>query len=382
MVNLTNIVKMLLIIILLSPFLAHPSDIPAREEAINEAIPLLEQKIIKTMKEQGIPGVAVAIVSRDKVYYVKTFGVKQLGKKDKINPTTLFQIASLSKPLNATMLAILQEKGKLSLDDPVSHHLPNFHINNSRTQLKICHLISHSTGIPNNGFNELIESYAPRQNIIAKLQKTRPIASPGKQFAYNNAMYGVVEDIISNAAGKPYDVALKEELFSPLGMNHACLGLQSMLDSSDRACPHVKNNRGKYVPAEYSRGYYAFLAAGGINASLEDLIPFLQVYLGKPTNVISKETLEQLTSPYIKNNKAVMRYEAKKGVIANTYYGLGWHSMTYGNKKIIYHQGHLRGFRNFMGYLQDDVGIIILTNAEKKHASKFAVKFFDSYLSP
>lgn len=379
MVNLTNIIKIVLLNLLLLPLVGHTSS--ASDATIPHIIPLLEKRITTVMKEQNIPGVAVAIVSRDKVYYLKTFGVKRVGKAETISPTTLFQIASLSKPINATMLAILQEKGKLSLNDPVRRFVPYFEIRNNNKPVKICHLMSHSSGIPKGGFNELIEKFAPRETIVTKLQRTRAVAPPGKLFAYHNAMYGVIEDVITSASGKPLAQTLKEELFTPLGMNHACLGLQAMLNATDKAYPHVPNPRGRYVPAEnYSKGYYSFLAAGGVNASIQDLVPFLQLYLGKPSPIISHESLQQLTNPYIPNAKAVLRNEAKKGLITNTFYGLGWQSMTYANKKIIYHQGHLKGFRSFMGFLQDDVGIIILTNAEKKHASKFALKFFDLYL--
>lgn len=379
MVNLTNII-ILVMLMLVKSLMAYPITENEKEEAIKKIVPALEKKIEESMKMQGVPGVAVAIVSKDKVFYLKTFGVKYLGLQEKITPTTLFQVASLSKPINATMVAILQHQGKLSLEDPVSRHLPGFSLRNNK-QLKVSHLMSHSTGIPNNGFNEMIEAYAPREKIITRLQKTNAVAAPGKRFQYNNAMYGVIEDVISSASSKSLERTLKEELFTPLGMTHACLGLQPLLRATDRAYPHIPNGRGKYMPAQnYSKGYYAFQAAGGVNASIKDLVPFLQLYLGKPSTIISKEGLQELTDPYVKNVTAVIVSEAKKGVIKDTFYGRGWQSMTYGDKKVIYHQGHLKGFRHFMGYVQDDVGIIVLTNAEKKHASKIAIKFFDLYM--
>lgn len=362
--------------------MAHTVTSSNRDAAINRALPSLEKSIQDLMKANGIPGVAVAIVSKDKVYYLKTFGVKRLGKPDKINSTTLFQIASLSKPINATMLGILQDKGKLSLDDPVSDYINDFQVRNNRHPVKICHLASHSTGVPIGGFNDMIEAQAPRQNIVDKLQRVKAVAPPGKQFVYHNAMYGVVEDVISSASGKSLPQTLKEEMFIPLGMKHICVGYQPLMEASDRAYPHVPNGRGKYIPAPaYSKSYYAFLAAGGINASIQDLVPFMQLYLGKPSPIVTKKTLQKLTSPFVKNPKAVIVHEARKGRVKDTYYGMGWHSMNYAQEKIIYHQGHLKGFRNFMGFLPDDVGIIILTNAEKKHASKIALKFFDLYLN-
>lgn len=352
-----------------------------KDEALEKLIPQFEKKINQIMKANGIPGAAVAIVSRDKVYYLQTFGVKRLGKKDPIMPNTIFQAASLSKPINATMVGILEEKGKLSVKDPVHYHLPHFNERTNLKSLKICHLMSHSSGIPIGGFNELIDAHAPPHKIVAKLQRTRSIAQPGKHFVYHNAMYGMVGDIITNASGKSLEHTLQQELFGPLGMSSASVGLQALLATENRAHPHVPSARGKYMPVDnYSKAYYAVPAAGGVNASIQDLIPFLQLYLGRPSPIVSKETLKQLTTPYVKNPNAVLRYEARKGVISDTYYGLGWQSMNYGNKKVIYHQGHLKGFRNFIGFVQDDIGIIVLTNAERKHASKIALNFFDLYL--
>lgn len=378
MVKLTN--KLLVIGTLLFSLATFANN--SSDRSVVEIIPALEKNINSIMKANGIPGVAVAIVSKDKIYYMKGFGVKKVGQQDKITPTTLFQIGSLSKPVHATLVGILQDQGKLSFNDPVSQYVPHFKVTNAKQPVKICHLMSHSTGVPNGGFNERIESYTPRENIVAKLQKTKAIAQPGKSFVYHNAMYGVVEDVVNSACGKRLDTVMKQELFTPLGMQHASIGYEQMLMSSDKAYPHIPNGRGKYMPAQkYSTSYYAFPAAGGINASVKDLVPFLQLYLGKPSHIVSKLTLDQLTHPFVKNPKAVIVWQAKKGKVTNPSYGLGWHQMTYANKKIVYHQGHLKGFRNFMGYVEDDVGIIILTNAEKKHASKIALNFFDLYLT-
>ncbi len=379
MVYTTNIIKIALLIFFCSSVIAHTAQ--ERDAALDAALPKFEASLQDIMKANGIPGVAIAVVSKDKVYYMKGFGVKRVGKAEKVTPTTLFQIASLTKPVCATMLAILQDQNKVSFDDPVSEYIPKFQVRQNHPPVRICHLVSHSSGVPIGGFNDLIEAQVPRQNIIDKLQKARPVASPGKMFAYHNAMYGVVEDVITSASGKPLPQTLKDEMFIPLGMKHACVGYQSLLLSTDKAYPHVPNGRGKYIPApKYSNAYYTFLAAGGINASVQDMVPFLQLYLGKPSKIVSSDTLEALTKPFIKNNRAVMISEAKKGRVQDTYYGWGWHSMNYAQHKVIYHQGHLKGFRNFMGFMPDDVGIIILTNADKRHASKIAVKFFDHYI--
>lgn len=378
MVNLVHTLRSVCCLFLFWPLLVGAS---SKDAAIEQILPTLEKKIINTMQAQHIPGMAIAIVSKDKIYYLKGFGVKQLGKKDKVASTTLFQIASLSKPVNATLLAILQDKGKIALEDPVHYYLPHFNVRTHDAKLRIAHLLSHSSGFPNNGFNEMIEAYAPRTKIITRMQRTRPLATPGKRFEYHNVMYGMSGDAVISATGKPFEQAMREYLFQPLGMKRASVGLYALLASKDRAYPHIATGKGRYVPASgYSKSYYAFPAAGGVNASVEDLVPFLQLYLGKPSKVVSQRSLQQLTYPYIKNPQARIILEAKRGSIQNTYYGLGWHSMLYANKKVIYHQGHLKGFRNFIGFMPDNVGIVILTNADRRHAGKLAMSFFDLYV--
>lgn len=349
-------------------------------DGIESIIEPFEKVIEQTMKANGIPGLAIAIVSKDKVYYLKGFGVRKIGKPEKITPTTLFQIASLSKPVNATVIGMLQERGKLSVDDSLDRYIPHFKLRNKTTPVKISHLLSHSSGLPNH-FNGMIDIFTPREDVIARIQRTYAVADPGKNYDYNNAVYSMVEDVMHKVSGKPLDQLLHQELFQPLGMKNASVGLSGLLTSPNKAHPHVPNKKGRYVPAgEYSKAYYGFSSAGGVNASVRDLIPFMQMYLGKPSPVISKQGLYPLTTPFVKNNKAVIKHEARNGLVKDTYYCLGWQSMQYAERPVIYHTGHLKGFRNFMGYIDDDVGIIILTNAHRRHASKLALKFFDLYL--
>lgn len=353
----------------------------SKEDVVKALIPAFEKKITENMKKEGIPGVAIAIVSRDKVYYLKTFGVKRLGSHEKVTSNTVFQVASLSKPMCATLAAVLQEKGTFRFSDPVHRYLPGF-CSSDMKAIQILHLLSHSTGIPGYGLDRLIEAFTPRQKIIAQLQKTQPLSSPGERFTYNNTAYGLLEDIIKKASGKSLESLLKEELFTPLGMKHANLGLQEILKTPNRAYPHVVDPKGKYTPAKhYSRGYYTVLASAGVNASLQDLIPFLQLYLGKTSTLLPRSKLLALTKPVVRNPKPSIQVGKKNDKIKSSHYGLGWNTIQYDGQRIVYHQGHLKGFRNFLGFMPEkDIGLIILTNAEKKHASQWALAFFDLYL--
>lgn len=353
-------------------------------KAINRILPILEKQILSAIKTNGFPGVAVAIASRDQVYYLKTFGVKRLGKEDKILPTTLFQIASISKPLSATLLAILQKRGVLSFEDPIKRFLPEFQTHSTTKPLKICHILSHSSGVPKEEFNDLIEASIPREVIMTRAQEMPAIAEPGENFSYHNALYGgIVEDVILQATGKPFDQVLIENLLNPLGMKNACVGLQVLLKSKNRAYPHVQNQEGWFAPTQsYSRKYYIFPSAAGVNASLQDLVSFLQLYLGKFPHIISKEHLHQLLIPSVEDTEAISWFGDKKGLIKDPLVGLGWKLMTYAKRKMGYHGGWLKGFRTFLGFLpDDDIGIIVLINSESMYPEQLALEFFDLYLN-
>lgn len=357
------------------------SKLKEEQPMINHILPALEKYITQTIKEKRYAGLAFAIVSKNHVYCAKTFGVKRLGKSDAVTPNTLFQIGSISKAITSTLVALLQKQNLFKTNDTVNQYLPEFQLNNARTPLRIWHVLSHSTGVPAKGVNEMIEAYMPRSAIQRKLQNTPITAEPGLDYSYNNAMYSVIEDILLAATGSPYPDLLQKHLLTPLGMQNVSTTLETMKASSDRAYPHVKGKEGRFVPAKsYSRGYYAVASAGGINASLNDLIPFVQLHLGKHPEVLNTQGREPFYQGLMADPEAEEWLQDGKHVITDVKYGLGWRLMTFEGEKVIFHGGWLKGFINFVGFLPDhDIGIIVLQNTESQFAREIAFKFFDLY---
>lgn len=352
------------------------------EVIMNNILPLLEEYISQTLDEEKYAGAVIAVVSRDQIHYLKTFGVKRLGKPAQVTPNTLFQVGSISKTITATLVALLQKKNILKTNDTVHQYLPNFQLKHARTPLKVWHLLNHSSGVSGRGFNTSIEEYMPRAEILRKLQDKPLKGEPGHAYSYNNAMFSVMEDVMQSATGNSYHDLLTKNLLTPLGMNTVSTTLDAMQASPDRAHPHVKNKEGRYVPAKtYSRAYYAVASAGGINASVNDLIPFIQLHLGKYPELLNDQDLTPFYQALIQDEEAAEWLQDGVHEITEVYYGLGWRLMTFEGERVIFHGGWLKGFINFLAFLPDhDVGIIVLQNTESKFAREIAFKFFDLYV--
>jgi len=352
---------------------------------IQAAIKELEENVESVLKKNETPGLAVAIFSHDKIHCLKGFGVKRLGRvpPELIKPTTLFQAASISKPICATLLALFVEEGLCSLNDHPAEFLPHIFSKEKHTGLTLAHMLNHTSGLSYNDFEELIELYIPRQEILQKLQEAPSIAKSGEHYEYHNVVYGLIEDIISVITKQSFESVLQDKIFKPLGMKHASVGFPALLEASDRAYPHVENEQGGLDPAaHYSHAYYIFSAAGGINLSVSDLIPFAQLYMTQTPHLLSKKTLDVLQSPTIEAMSSLPCVEDPRGMVKKVWYGLGWMLMNYGTEHVVYHTGWLNGFRSFMGILPaHDMAIVILSNTNRKVSSRLALDFFHHYLN-
>lgn len=344
--------------------------------------PLLDDFITKFLKKTKAPGCVIALIGPQEVYFLKTYGVKQLGKSDPLTENTLFQLGSVSKPLTATLAVFLQTQNRLSLETPISTYLPEFKLQGQTKPLYLKHLLSHTSGVPRQGFNALIESTSTRQDLYKKAQNTPLVAQPGLSFDYHNVMFSLTEDVLKASTKESFEKLLQNHLFKPLKMPYACVGLQTLKNASNRASPHVKNKRGKLYPLKkYSQTYYKVLGSAGMNASMKDLIPFLQLHLGGFPKLLTSEGRSLLHTSQITEESPPPWLKNQSEHIGSTGYALGWRWVDYKGERVLYHGGWLNGFHPIIAFLpQHEIGIIILHNAETHLPMKTLLKFLDLYL--
>ena len=354
------------------------------EEDSNRIILLLQNYIEDTINQWHVPGIAVGVVHNGKVVFLKGFGVREVGKPERVDVQTVFRIASLSKGFAATLAGILVQDGILNYKDFVVEHLrdlklkPSDHFN----KLTIAHLLSNSTGFPSHTYTHLLDQNVPYAKIIKELKAVSPQCNPGKCYGYQNVIFSLIANIITTASGQQYSDLMKDRLFKPLGMHQASLGCAELLATQNKAIPHKLINN-TYHPVAANCRYYSVLPAAGVNASVSDMAQWLKAQMHGFPAVISKATLEKIHSPLIATPQELTRFDADWRLkrLKNAYYGMGWRVMDYSGHTLIYHGGTLEGIGASIGFLpKERMGIVVLTNSSDKISSIILAKLFDLFL--
>lgn len=374
--------KMVLnIVLMIGLFFSTTSLFALEQQNIIEAIKKVEETIHQNIANKRIPGCAIAVIYGNEIIFMQGYGVRKLGSNEKIDTETVFQLGSVSKPIAATLAAVLETQGFLNLDDPVVAYLPDFHLNSKQptTALKISNVLSHTTGLTRGGFNNMIESFKSHEEIVDALQTVRPKKNIGQHFDYNNAMYGLMTDITESATHLHFETALSSYLLVPLKMKNTTASLQGLLSNPNRAFPHTRNKRGVLCACDdYSKGYYTVAPAGGINSSVHDMANFLKAQMGNVPQLLNSRVLARIQTAYTSTKNLLGSVPGSNQRIKDASYGLGWRIIDYANNKLVYHGGWLRGFTNYVGFMPDQkLGIVILHNADTKFSSKTAMKFFE-----
>src|SRR5207248_7299100 len=174
-------------------------------------------------KQTSVPGLAIAVVFRDKVVYAKGFGVRDINGKAPVNADTVFQLASVSKPIGATVVAALIGDGKITWDSRLNELDPTFVMFDpwATHEVTIRDMYAHRSGLPAHAGDLLEDLGFSRAEILYRLRYQRPDSSFRSHYAYTN--FGITEGGIAaaRAYGLEWEAAANEKLYKPLGMTSA-----------------------------------------------------------------------------------------------------------------------------------------------------------------
>lgn len=299
---------------------AAADELPA--EKVTAALPALEKYIDGLREQTGVPGLAVAVVHADKVVYLKGFGVRELGAPGAIDPDTVFQLASVSKPLTATVIAGVVGDGAVKWDSKSSDLDPAFRLSGDYVsgEVTLRDLLCHRTGLPEHAGDLLEDLGYSRAEVLHRLRFQTPGGPFRASYAYTN--FGFTQAAVATAkvAGKTWEELAADRLFKPLGMDHTSYRHADYAAAVNRAKLHTRID-GKWV-AKYDRQPDAQAPAGGACSTARDLSRWLRLLLadgtfdGKP--VIDADALGETQKPQ------VISVPAKKPTDRTSFYGLGW----------------------------------------------------------
>ncbi len=331
---------------------------------LGNVIQSFEDSLLRAMQTEGFPGAAFAVVENGQIVHSKGYGFRQTGCDERIDSSTVFRIASLSKAFPAVLTGLLVQDSMLNWDDRVKTFLPDLELNrpSATDSLSLRHLLSHTTGLPRHTYSNLLNMEVPYADILTQLKDVRLAHTPGIWYNYQNVAYSLIGDVIQQTMGQSYGALLTERVFEPLQMHHASTGFYALESSPNVAAPHHYDGQ-QYVPSKTSNRFYSVAPAAGVNASVEDMAQWMLLMLGHRPEVLDSLTLMEIEREQVAVSPRENVMRAWRPVEASGY-GLGWRTAVKNGTRIVFHGGFVRGYRAEIMLLPDeDIGLVMLTNS-------------------
>jgi CubicO group peptidase (beta-lactamase class C family) len=204
----------------------------------------LEPVIKQVMQQAGMPGFAIAVIEDQRIVYSAAFGLKNLNSKEPMSESSLFHMASITKPFVATSIIQLWEHGKIDLDAPVIKYLPYFRLADERyKQITVRQMLNHTSGMPD------VQDYewdkpqyddGALERFVRSLGDRKLIADPGAKMQYSNMAFEVLGDVIAKVSGISFEDYVKRNILDPLGMKSSTL-LVKQATPTLLTSPHVQS---------------------------------------------------------------------------------------------------------------------------------------------
>ncbi len=342
------------------------------------------------------PGLAVLIKRGATVYIEKGYGIREFGKPVKIDSSTNFRLASVTKQFTAMAIMLLVHDGKLHYEDRLTDIWPDFPAYGK--PITIRHLLTHTSGLPD--YEQLMEQVEKKsgphwsaENQIQDgevlqllMQQMTGKFAPGTSWAYSNSAYVVLGLIIAKKSGTSYADFLERRIFVPAGMKHSVVYLKGKNKIAARAFGHSPlvqeaNARAQLFTVDDQSATSATLGDGGIYSNLEDLSKWDDA-LQNHTLLSAKEMEPALVSVRLADGsephwpQEVDEDNLDPGKPVS--YGFGWFLNPYHDHTRMWHAGSTEGFRNVIQrFSGDDLTIIILGNRSDVNPKSLSEKLVD-----
>ncbi len=345
----------------------------------------IDKYIEKARKDWNVPGMAVGIVKDGKVILSKGYGIKELGKKDKVDEHTQFAIASNSKAFVASCIARLVEEGKLSWKDKVRKYLPYFSLYGDEyvsAETTVEDLLCHRVGLGTfSGDVIWYKSEKTPEEIIKRAAYVPEAFSFRDGYGYTNLMFIAAGEVIRTVTGQPWEVYVKENFLNPLQMNNTVISVSDLNDNA--ATPHKPTLENGTIPGKWA-SWDNSSAAGGIISSSSDMAKWMIMNLnggewdGK--QYIDKEQQNLLWTPHNNNKLSERSKEALPGRHFAGY-GLGWGLMDYHGNMVASHGGGYDGMYSRVMMIPDiKLGVVVLTNTMEGISTPLTYYIVNQYL--
>jgi CubicO group peptidase (beta-lactamase class C family) len=308
-------------------------------------ISLLERDVPALMKKGTVPGVVIAVIRGGKTTWVHGFGVKNTASGQPVTAETVFEAASLSKPVFAYGVLKLVDQGKLALDVPLTTYLPKPYIDGDQRLAKITAriVLSHRTGFPNwRGDDGSLPIYF----------------TPGERFSYSGEGYIYLQRVVEHITGKPLNEYMTEAVFTPLGMTNSSYVWRPDFDVLT-ATGHDADGKPSQLWKPNEAG-----AASTLNTTAKDYALFVDAILnGKG---LKRSTLHEMETPQVALDPEcrICIKREPKALSKNLFWGLGWGIQSKDGSSALWHWGDNGVFKAFvMADPKSKFGAVLFANS-------------------
>lgn len=350
---------------------------PVPRAAVKAALPQIEAMAHKIIADGGVPGLAIAIVHDDELVYLQGFGLREMGRSETIDGDTVFPLASLSKPISATVVAALVSQGLLDWKTRIADLDPSFALHDPypTAEVTVRDLLNHRSGLPGTAGDDLENIGYGRDEVMHRLRLVPPWTSFRAGYSYSNAGFTAGAVAAARTTGKDWETAAEEYLFKPAGMVATSFRYDVFQQRDNVAAMHIMTDGTWSTGVAYDP--VAQAPAGAATSSARDLARWMRLVLGHGVldgkSLIDGAALDATHEP-------LMARGCNPVSGAASFYGLGW-NVELGRHGLLW--GHAGAFsygtRTAVGLLPDsDLGIVVLANAFPSGAPEALIdSFFD-----
>jgi CubicO group peptidase (beta-lactamase class C family) len=334
-----------------------PANVQARAD-YTTVVERLRRDAPSLLKENGVPGLGVALIDDQTVVWKGGVGFTDRSGKQPVTADTLFSLQSISKTYTATAFMMAVGRKQISLDDQVAKLIPGFHLNNrwkttDLQKMTFRHLLSHLGGLCHEApiGNNYGEWHCSFDDHIKSVFDTWLKCPVGERYRYSNLGIDLAGYALAQRTGAPFTEYMRQELLEPLGMSSSTFDQARALANNVRARGHID---GREVPALE----VPMLAAGGLYASAGDMAKFVSFHLAGGVaggrRLVPAEVLREMYVPQL----------SRSGLSAG--YGLGVSSRPYHGGTLLFHGGGGYGYATDQRWAPEyGVGIVMLSNGEE-----------------
>lgn len=306
--------------------------------------------LIRTHYQHDKPGMAISVIKEGKTIYTNQIGLENIEYETSITDSTAFHIASVSKQFTSFLAVLLEKEGKLSMDDDVRTYLTE--LKHLPYKITLKQLANHTHGLPN--LFELaqlkgigIEDRMTHQEVVKMLLNIKQVNfKPGDTYEYNNTGYALLAEVIERVSKKPFQVVLKNRVFSPLGMKNTMAISNSSIIIKNKARSYRLNND------EYENHDFNIMANGssGVSTTINDLSKWA-INFQQPSK-LHQDLFQTMQKTTPLNSGEVIEY------------GLGLEFKKYKGLDLVFHGGGDAAYRSYILHIpKHQFSIVILANS-------------------